>query len=318
MKILVFGLGALGTVFATSLKVSGNTIFAITKEKYIDKLKDRSLKITGLFGNKKVFIDDIFINSESINDRDLDLIIVSVKAYDTEIAIKQIKPLMGENTLVLLAQNGYGNYEIAGSIVGKERVILSRIIFGAKIIEIGFAEVTVFADDIVIGQPDGLISIEKLKEIAELFNKAGLPTRVSQNVYTILWDKILYNSALNPLGAIIECTYGSLAENEATISVMNNIIEEIFSVANAHRIKLNWESYKEYLEYFYEKLIPPTASHFPSMYYDIKKGKKTEIDSLNGAIVKLAKEVDINVPVNETITNIIKVMEMLSTKKCYS
>ncbi|MCX8033975.1 MAG: ketopantoate reductase family protein [Thermodesulfovibrio sp.] len=316
MKILVFGLGALGTVFATSLKASGNTIFAITKEKYIDKLKDRFLKIKGLFGNKQAFIDDIFTNSESVNDRDLDLdlIIVSVKSYDTENAVKQIKPLLRKNTLVLLAQNGFGNYEIASSIIGKERIILSRIIFGAKIIKTGFAEVTVSADDIVIGQPDNLISIEKLQKIADVFNKSGLSTRVSQDVYTILWDKIIYNSALNPLGAIIECTYGSLAENEETRNIMNNIIEEIFSVADAHKIKLNWENYKRYLEYFYEKLVPPTASHFPSMYYDIKQGKKTEIDSLNGAIVTLAKKLNISVPVNETITNIIKVMENLTTK----
>lgn len=315
MNILVFGLGALGTVFATSLKASGENVFGVTKSKYIEKIKDKRLKIKGLFGEKEALLDDIFKDPKDILDKNFDLIIVAVKSYDTETVIKQIKQFLNEKTLVLLAQNGYGNYELASSILGKDKVILSRVIFGAKVIEIGLAEVTVFADDIVIGQPEHSISEEKLENIARLFNKAGLPTRVSENVYAILWDKILYNSALNPLGAILECTYGDLADYKETREIMNKIIEEIFIVTKANGIKLNWEDAEDYLRFFYEKLVPPTAKHFPSMYYDIQKGKKTEIDSLNGAIVNLGKKLGINVPVNETITNIIKVLENLASKK---
>jgi 2-dehydropantoate 2-reductase len=131
-------------------------------------------------------LDDIFTNAEQIKKKDIDLIIVSVKAYDTHTSINQIKTIIGENTLILLAQNGYGNYEIATSILGKEKVILSRVIFGAKIIEIGTAEVIVFADDIVIGQPDRVIPEEILNEIAKIFNESEFPTRVSQDVYAIL------------------------------------------------------------------------------------------------------------------------------------
>lgn len=311
MRILVFGLGALGTVFATCLKSEGHIVFAVTKQKYINQLKDKKLTIQGLFGNKEAHLDALFTKTEQIQDKNLDLIIVSVKAYDTETVIHQIKPILGNNTLVLLAQNGYGNYEIASSILGKEKVILSRIIFGAKVIEPGIAEVTVFGDDIIIGQPDNAISEERLEEIASTFTKAGLSTKVSQDVYAILWDKILYNSALNPLGAILECNYGTLAEHEETRKIMNKIVEEIFNVAKLKKIKLNWADHKEYLHYFYEKLVPPTAKHFPSMYYDIKQGKKTEIDALNGAIVNLAKECNLSVPVNEVITNLIKAKENL-------
>ncbi|GAB6182880.1 ketopantoate reductase family protein [Thermodesulfovibrio hydrogeniphilus] len=314
MKILVCGLGALGIVFATCLKTTGQTVFGLTKEKYIEKLKNKPLRITGLFGNKEALLDGLFTHIDDIQLKDLDFIIIAVKAYDTEKAINQIRPLLGEKTLVLLAQNGYGNYEIASSIIGKERVILSRVIFGAKVLEPGFAEVTVFADDVVIGQPEQLISNEKLNEIAKIFNKSGIPTRVSQDVYAILWDKILYNSALNPLGAILECSYGTLAENEETKAIMNQIIKEIFEVAAVHKIKLNWKDAEQYIEHFYKNLVPPTAKHFPSMYYDIQGGKKTEIDALNGAIVRLAKEAGISAPVNATITNIIKVKEKLKLK----
>ena len=83
---------------------------------------------------------------------------------------------------------------------------------------------------------------------------------------------------------------------------MDAIIEEIFVVARAHDKPLNWNSSEEYKNHFYTKLVPPTAKHFPSMYYDVKAGKRLEIDALNGAIVRLAREKGIAVPVNETIT----------------
>ncbi len=311
MKILVFGLGAIGTVFAVSLKTAGNEVYGFVKNTQISFLKNKSLKIRGLFGEKETFIDGLFTDPEEIKNLNLDLIILAVKSFDTERAIFQIKKFIKSNTLLLLAQNGYGNYEIATKNLGKNRVILSRIIFGAKLIESGFSEVTVFGDDVVIGQPENAISEEILKIIAHTFNQAGIPTKISNKVYSDLWDKIIYNCALNPLGAILECSYGDLASQKETRILIDKIIEEIFIVIHFHNIKLNWNNAEEYKKYFYQKLIPPTANHYPSMYYDLKSGKKTEIEALNGAIVKLAEEKNINVPFNKFITLIIKAKEAL-------
>lgn len=312
MKILIVGLGALGTVFATALKAKGETVFALIKEKYIKYFNERKVKIVGLFGEKEAQLDGVFSKVDEISGEKIDIIIVTVKSFDTEEVIRQISPIVKGDTLVLLAQNGYGNYEIAKRYLGNERVILSRIIFGARLIEIGTAEVTVFGDPIVIGQPDNAISEDKLIEISNIFNMAGLPTRVSRDVYKILWDKILYNCALNPLGALLECTYGDLANNEETRDIMNRIIDEIFTVAKANQIELNWNNPEEYRKHFYERLVPPTAKHFPSMFYDLKSGKRTEIDALNGAIVSLGEDKNIETPVNKTIVNLIKTREKLN------
>lgn len=313
-KILVFGLGALGTVFAVSLKTSGNKVYGFIKNKYLPLLKNKPFKIRGLFGEKEAFLDDLFTKPEELKNTELDLIILTVKAFDTKKALLQIKDFIKPNVLLLIAQNGYGNYEIATQILGKDRVILSRIIFGARLIEPGFSEVTVFGDDVVIGQPENTISEKILNDIANIFNQAGIPTRVSNEVYSILWDKIIYNCALNPLGAILECSYGDLASQEETKFLMDKIIEEIFLVAEHHKIRLNWKNAEEYKNHFYKNLIPPTAKHYPSMYYDIKANKKTEIDALNGAIVKLAKEKNLKVPVNEIITFLIKAKEKIHSK----
>ncbi len=314
MDILVFGLGALGTVFATCLKNAGHNVYTFIKKEHLSKFKNKKLKIIGLFGEKEVELNEFFYELKDLKERFLDLIILTVKAFDTEKAIYQIKEIIKPDTLVLLAQNGYGNYEIASKILGKEKVILGRVIFGARVIKPGLAEVTVIADDVVIGQPDKAIDKTTLENIANMLTNAGIPTRVSEDVYAILWDKILYNSALNPLGALLECSYGDLAEMEETRWIMNKIIDEIFEVTKANNIKLNWKNSEEYKKIFYEKLIPPTAKHYPSMYYDIKSGKKTEIDALNGAIVELAKKAGLKAEINQVITNLIKAKEKLVFK----
>jgi 2-dehydropantoate 2-reductase len=248
---------------------------------------------------------------DPLRDRVFDLIVITVKSYDTKTAIEQVKPLVGKNTLVVSAQNGYGNYETIADTVGREHALLARIIFGVKLSRPGKAEVTVIADDVRVGQPEGAVDAGRIANIAAAFTEAGIPTKYSGNIEAILWDKILYNAALNPLGALLECSYGGLAGDEETRGLMDAIIEEIFTVARAHRKPLNWKSAEEYKNHFYTNLVPPTAKHFPSMYYDVKAGKRLEIDALNGAIVRLAKAKGITVPVNETITKLIKARESL-------
>lgn len=312
--ILIAGLGALGTVFATLLKKAGHTVFALTKDKYLPALADGKVRVGGIWGEHEAVIDGVFGSIEPLTCKKLDIIILTVKSYDTSIAIDQVKPLVSRDSMVIVAQNGYGNYEVVSNTVGKDHTLLARIIFGVKLSAPGKAEVTVIADDVRIGQPDNAVDELLTQEIAKAFRSAGIPTSYAQNVNAILWDKILYNAALNPLGAALECTYGDLAENRETRQIMDAIIDEIFRVAQAHGIVLNWKSPAEYREHFYMKLVPPTAKHFPSMYYDVKAGKRLEIDSLNGAVVRLARMRGIAVPVNETITAIIKAKETLASK----
>ncbi len=310
--ILITGLGALGTVFAALLKEAGHTVYALTKDKYLPAFPDRRVRVTGIWGEHQAALDGVYGTIDPLKGKNFDLIIISVKSYDTGAAIRQVKPLVGDNTLVISAQNGYGNYETIADTVGKEHALLARIIFGVKVHTPGSAEVTVIADDVRIGQPQGAVGASRIQEIAEGCTGAGIPMKYAENIEAILWDKILYNAALNPLGAILECTYGQLAENEETRFLMDAIIDEIFAVAREHGKPLNWRSADEYRRHFYTRLVPPTAKHFPSMYYDVKAGKLLEIDALNGAIVRLAKEKGIAVPVNETITNIIKAKEAMA------
>jgi 2-dehydropantoate 2-reductase len=313
--ILITGLGALGTVFATFLKEAGHAVHALTREKYLSALADRKLRVTGIWGDHEAELDGIHGSIDPLRNISFDLIILTVKSYDTAAAIEQVKPLVGKDTLVMAAQNGYGNYETVAAAIGKEHALLARVIFGVKLPAPGRAEVTVIADDVRMGQPDNAVDPERVWAIAAAINEAGIPTSYAGNVAAVLWDKILYNAALNPLGAVLECSYGQLAENAGTRQVMDRIIDEIFLVAQAQNMPLNWNTPGEYRQYFYETLVPPTAKHFPSMYYDMKAGKRLEIDALNGAIVRLAREKGVAVPVNETITLLITAKEAMAKQE---
>lgn len=311
MNFLIAGLGAIGTVFAAFLKSGGHTVYGLTKQKYLEVSQNKALKVSGIFGERTVYLDGIFANPSSLKSKEIDFVIITVKSFDTEEVVKSLYSFVSPPSIFISAQNGYGNYEIISKYVGPQRTLLARIIFGSKLLNPLEAFVTVIADPVKIGQPEGAIAKDTIINLANIIDAAGIPTAYADNVYQILWDKILYNCALNPLGAILECNYGKLAESPHTRSIMDNIIDEIFETTAINNIKLSWKNSEEYKKHFYSQLIPPTKDHYPSMYYDIKGGKKTEIDSLNGAIVGLAKEMNIRTPINEAITQIIKAKENL-------
>ena len=252
---------------------------------------------------------------EPIKKVRFDLIFLTVKSFDTATASAEIAPLVSTDTLVINAQNGYGNYEIASSIVGPEHTLLSRVIFGVKLPAPGRAEVTVIADAVRMGQPQNAVPKDRVTLICKQITEAGIPTEYEPKITSLLWDKILYNTVLNPLGAILECSYGELAATPDAHKLMNDIIDEMFLVAKAHRIPLNWKTAEEYREHFYTRLVPPTAKHYPSMYYDLKAGKRIEIDALSGAIVRLAREEGLSAPMNEAITHLLKAREALMIAK---
>ncbi len=313
--ILIAGLGAVGTVFAAFLKNAGHRVFALAKEKHVSDIGREKLRISGIWGEHEAVLDGICSSPILLQKITFDIIFFTVKSYDTESAIEQLKPLVTDSTLVVTAQNGYGNYEIVSAAVGTEHTLLAGVYFGAKLLSPGTAEVTVIADKVQIGQPHGAVSQDRIREIAAAILAAGIPAVYAADVYAALWDKIIYNSALNALGAILECNYGKLAEHEGTRKIMDRIIEEIFQVAHAHGIVLRWASSRAYGDHFYSNLLPPTARHFPSMYYDVMVGKRLEIDALNGAIVNLARKKSVIVPVNETITALIKAKEALNRQE---
>jgi 2-dehydropantoate 2-reductase len=149
--------------------------------------------------------------------------------------------------------------------------------------------------------------------VCDDFNRAGIPTDLSERIESSLWGKILYNCSLNALGAILNVPYGHLGEVPEIRGAMERIIEEIFAVARAKGVPMMYSGPGEYFGMLMDRLLPPTATHRSSMLQDIEGGRKTEIDALNGAIARYGRELSVPTPVNETITAIIKGIEAKKT-----
>jgi len=315
MNVLVFGLGALGTVYSCLLKQAGHRVFGIDIPPVASCIVRQGVQVRGIWGEHQAFLDQVVTGIEQLDESDFDLIIVTVKAYQTAAVSQVLKPYIKDTTYVLLAQNGYGNYETASKYITAHHLVLGRVIFGAVTLEPGISQVTVIADDVLIGQPEQLIDALQLQKLAEVFSQAGIPTQVSPNIMDFVWAKIIYNSALNPLGAILEVPYGKLAEMDWSRQLMDQIITEIFNVLEALDQPVPWTDANAYRSSFYQQMLPSTAAHRASMLQDIQQGRKTEIEALNGAVVRLGERLGVETPVNRVITWLIQCKETLGLIK---
>ena len=313
MKILVFGLGALGTVYSCLLKEQRHHVAGLDRETVVNAVEEKGVRINGIWGEHGGRLDETLSGVEQLEGKNYDLVILTVKSYETGEVARQIARFISPDTYILLAQNGYGNFEAATQFISPSRLILGRVIFGAETIEAGISKVTAIADDVIIGSPANVIDVEILEAYSRIFNEAGIPTRTSTEVMKFVWGKIIYNSALNPLGAILDVPYGKLAENQHTRKLMDSIIEEIFAVLSAHGQETLWPDAKTYRHAFYKQMLPTTVLHHASMLQDIQRGRKTEIEALNGAIIKLGKQYGVNTPVNEVISSLLQAKEEMGS-----
>ncbi len=314
MNILVYGAGAIGSVIGGFLAKAGHEVSFLGRPWHMEKIRSDGLFITGIWGEHLIKDLNVYTDVSQLKNKSFDLIILTVKSYDTESAAREIKNMFKPHTVVVHLQNGLGNAETLLKYIPEDKLITGIVIFGAEIVEPGKVKVTVSADKTVLGSI-GNVSESKVKEIAEIFNQAGIPARATNEIEKYLWAKVLYNCALNPLASLLEVPYGVLAENPNTRKIMDQIIEEIYEVGKRMGVKFEPETAEEYKQLFYSRLIPLTAEHHASMLQDIKKGRRTEIDALCGAISRYGEELGIPTPANTLITHLIKAKESISRNR---
>jgi 2-dehydropantoate 2-reductase len=148
-----------------------------------------------------------------------------------------------------------------------------------------------------------------IEPLCRAIREGGIPCERTDSIEQDLWAKMLYNCALNPLGAILGVPYGALAAAASTSVLMDRIVEEVFAVMTAAGYRTHWQEPGRFLEVFYRRLVPDTAEHKSSTLQDLAAGKRTEIEALNGAVIRLAQEHRIAVPYNLAVYNLIKFLE---------
>jgi len=309
-RVLVVGAGALGSVFGAFLRRAGDDVTLLGRPAHLEAIAAHALLVDGLWGEHRV--SDLRLATDwPRGDGPYDAVLVTVKSFDTMSVASHVGALLGPDGVVISLQNGLGNVEVLAD--GADRVLGGRVIFGAALLSPGRVRVTVYADPVLIGTVrHGLAGLEERAAVwAAHVGAAGIPCEYCPDVLAALWGKVLYNAALNPLSALLGVHYGALAEHPHTRAIMDAVIEEAFGVAHAEGISLPWATATAYRAVFYARLVPSTARHRSSMLQDLERGRRTEVDAINGAIWQRALTRGMVAPFNEVLTRLVHVREAL-------
>ncbi len=311
MKILIFGAGALGQALGCLLAADGHTVDLIIRIRFIGAILENGLKVTGIFGNYTADSDRLrlFENLRELDGNDYDCALITTKSYDTAEAVRAIGGLKSFGGPVVSMQNGCGNIEQVEQRFGPSRTFGARVITGFEIRQPGTVDITVTADDIHIGSCIRGTIPPFATRLAEAINNAGLPCIAVEDIYQDLFAKLLYNCALNPLGAVLGVHYGALGDNDETRKIMERVIEETFTVIHGLGGKTPWPDAKSYCKVFYEKLLPMTYNHRPSMLQDLEQGKPTEIEALAGYVAAQGSKLAVPTPACSMLAGLVRFLE---------
>jgi 2-dehydropantoate 2-reductase len=303
--IAVVGAGAVGCYFGGMLARAGAPVTLIGRRQHVEAILQN-----GLFLESLHFRQHIRISASTQVDaaRKARVVLLSVKAPDTEDAAKCLAPHLASGAVVVSLQNGVDNVERIWSAANLD-VIPAVVYVAAEMTAPGCVKHT-GRGDLIIGDLSArdrnqAARQRQLEYLASLFGRGGVPCRVSETVEADLWTKLIMNCAYNAISALSRARYGRMASNPWTRQVMRQIIEEVLAVAraagvprmNVDLVEAGW------------KLAETMPDALSSTAQDIARGKHTEIDSLNGYVVRRGASLGIATPVNQALHALVKLLE---------
>lgn len=318
MHVLIYGGGAVGLGIASCLIRPGNRVEIVARAETVAALKNEGLLRTGIFGraHAKPEVFGACALLAEVSGGPYDFVLICTKSFASAAAAQDLaghEDRIGRAAKLVLFQNGWGNAEAFAAHFDKARICNARVITGFRRPRPNEVEVTVHADAIHVGSLFAT-DLSVLEPLCGAIRKGGIPCERTEAIEKDLWAKMLYNCALNPLGAILGVPYGALAAAASTRSLMDRIVEEVFAVMVAAGYRTHWQEPRQFLEVFYGRLVPDTAEHRSSTLQDLAAGKRTEIEALNGAVIQLAEKYGIAVPYNRAVYNLIKFLETGETR----
>ena len=298
--ILVVGAGSVGGFFGAQLAKSNPNVSFLLRPRTLQAVKERGLMVRSANGL-------LTVRPQAASDpRELvrpDLVILAVKAYDLDGVMDQIEPVLHERTILLTLQNGVDTEDRLLARLGRDCVVGGVAFIYSKIVEPGVIE-HYKRGTVTIGELMGQKS-ERVGMIAELFKQAGVPCQISNDIRRIKWEKMCWNCVFNPITVLINDRVAKALDHPEMMGVIRQIVEEVAAVSAALKVPLDPD--------MAEKTVRVTQSIrdiHTSMYDDWKAGRPSEIDWLNGYIVRKGRELGIPTPVNEVLTAMVKtVME---------
>ncbi|MGW8208162.1 MAG: ketopantoate reductase family protein [Syntrophobacteria bacterium] len=306
MEIVVVGPGAIGCLFAAYLARAGSTVWLLDhRPERAKQIGERGITVESERGDFHV---QMKVTAKPAEIRSADLLILCVKANNTADAAARLQGTIPPQSHLLTLQNGLGNVERLGEFFDSSRILAGATSHGATLLDVGRVRHAGYGE-IWIGETGGtsssLAGREKLQNLAATLNRAGLQAQVVDDIEAVLWRKLMVNVGINALTAILGVPNGELLRIHECTNLMDGAVAEAVKVARHCGINLNPTEEIERVR----AVCRSTTTNISSMLQDVRRKKKTEIDQLNGVVVKMAAMYGTTAPVNEVLTALVRSLE---------
>lgn len=305
-RIAVLGCGAMGSVYAALLSRAGYDVMAVdANAEHVDAINRNGLRVTGASGDTTVHIP-AYVNAPAEH---VDLIILAVKARHVPTAAAQAAELCRQSTKLLTIQNGLGSADIVADALGAGRLMVGVAQgFGASLPEPGHAHhnamkairIGLYAP---VDQAD--LQPDDVEQIAALWRDAGFDVEAVSDIASMQWGKLICNVAYSAACAITGMTVGQVRDDAEMGQVSRAAAREAFEVAQAAGMELAFDDPEAEVCEFAARM--PDAK--PSVLLDLEAGRPSEVDVINGAVVRKAEQLGMSAPVNATLTALVKTLE---------
>ena len=299
MKIAMMGSGGVGGFFGGRLAKAGCDVTFIARGAHLAALREQGLMLENEpQGN--IHVPQVKATDDPAQVGPVDLVILSVKLWDTEAAAKQVAPMVGPDTAVLSLQNGVIKDEIMRRVFGDKAVMGGVCYVATHISKPGTIHQTGTMQRIVVGEYDGSVS-NRVKDLHEALVQSGVTAELSTDVRRSIWEKYVFLVGLSATTTSMRRTLGPVRSHPQTRAFLQDLMAEVVAVGRAHGVALTDEFAGSRMA-FADSLPADMTS---SMHHDLEKSNRLEVDWLSGGVVKLGKEKGVPTPCNRAVCDIL-------------
>lgn len=298
MRIAIMGTGAIGAFYGARLVKAGYDVHFIARGAQLKALVSRGLTVEG---QEEFHLNGIKATDDPATVGPVDLILFCVKAYDIADSARQIRPMVGEATVVLPLQNGVDTAEQIAAAVGEGHVVGGLCRVSVEIPAPGTVRLNSPFKEIVLGELDGSPSARTAR-IAAVLERAEIPHRLSREITVELWKKFTFITALSGVTGAARLPIGPIREVEETFALYSQIASEVIAVGRAEGVAID----PGYVDELAGQIRAAGAHLKASLLVDLERGRRTEVETLQGTVVRLGRKHNLPTPVTSVIYALIK------------
>jgi len=299
MKIAVMGTGGVGGYFGARLAAAGEAVAFLARGAHLEAMRRSGLRVLSRLG--EVHLDPVRATDDAAEIGPVDVVLFTVKLWDTEAAGRACKPLIGDASAVVSLQNGVESEAVLGRLLGARHVLGGVAQIAAVIAEPGVIRHTGSMARIIFGEHDGAPS-DRARAFLEACQRAGIEAKLSDDIEKAIWNKFILLAPLAGVTSVTRLSIGAVMADPDTRALLRDAIAEAVAVGRARGVGLDDDALDHTLEV--AQALPDEMR--TSMEQDLARGGRLEVPWLNGAIVRFGAETGVSTPVNRTLLAALK------------